>query len=89
MTLSGGLEAVGPTSFAVVEGETAVGTLRATDPDTPTADLVWSIAGGADSGHFTLSESGLLRFGTAKDYENPDAGDALRYAWTQTGGAPV
>ena len=67
-----GLEIVGPTSFTVVEGETAVGTLMATDADTPPADLVWSSAGGADSGHFTLDESGALRFAVPKDYEAPD-----------------
>ena len=72
VTLPGGLEIVGPTSFTVVEGETAVGTLMATDADTPPADLVWSPAGGADSGHFTLDESGALRFAVPKDYEAPD-----------------
>ena len=143
---------IGPTSFTVVEGETAVGTLRATDPDTPPADLVWSMAGGADRGHFTLGAGGVLAFAGTKDYEapddaggdgtyeltvrvsdgtddatatvrvslsnrneapaadagadqpdveegatvtlrgtgeDPDAGDALRYAWTQTDGAAV
>ena len=152
VTLGGGLEVVGPTAFTVVEGETAVGTLMAMDPDTPAADLVWSTAGGADSGHFTLDESGVLRFASTKDYEapddaggdgtyelmvqvsngtddatasirvslsnrneaptanagadqsaveegatvtlsgvgeDPDAGDALQYAWTQTAGATV
>ena len=67
-----GLEIVGPTSFTVVEGETAVGTLMATDADTPAADLVWSPAGGADSSHFTLDERGVLRFAVPKDYEAPD-----------------
>ena len=147
-----GPEVTGPTSFTVVEGETAVGTLSATDDDTPAADLVWSIAGGADSSHFTLSAGGVLAFTAAKDYEgpddaggdgtydltvqvsdgtadataaisvslsnrneaptanagadqtgveegatvtltgsgqDPDAGDTLQYAWTQTGGATV
>ena len=145
-------EVVGPTSFTVVEGETAVGTLSATDTGTPASDLVWSISGGADSGHFALSASGVLTFAAAKDYEapddagadgtydltaqvsdgagdatadisvslsnrneaptadagadqpgveqgatvtlrgsgrDPDAGDTLQYAWTQTGGATV
>ena len=63
---------IGPTSFTVVEGETAVGTLRATDPDTPPADLMWSMAGGADRGHFTLGAGGVLAFAGAKDYEAPD-----------------
>ena len=148
----GALEVVGPTSFTVVEGETAVGTLSATDTGTPVSDLVWSIAGGADSGHFALSAGGGLAFAAARDYEapddagadgtyhltvqvsdgtddatadirvslsnrneapsadaggdqpgveedatvtlagagdDPDAGDTLAYAWTQTGGATV
>ena len=67
-----GPEIVGPTSFTVVEGETAVGTIRAADDDTPAADLVWSMAGGADSGHFALGANGVLAFGAAKDYEAPD-----------------
>ena len=58
VTVAGGQagpEDVTPTSFAVVEGATAVGTVTATDDDTRAADLTWSIAGGADSAHFTLS----------------------------------
>ena len=148
----GALEVVGPTSFTVIEGETAVGTLSATDTGTPASDLAWSIAGGADSGHFALSAGGVLAFAAARDYEapddagadgtyhltvqvsdgtddatadirvslsnrneapsadaggnqpgveedatvtlagagdDPDAGDTLAYAWTQTGGATV
>ena len=148
----GALGVVGPTSFTVVEGETAVGTLSATDTGTPASNLVWSIAGGADSGHFALSAGGGLAFAAARDYEapddagadgtyhltvqvsdgtddatadirvslsnrneapsadaggdqpgveedatvtlagagdDPDAGDTLAYAWTQTGGATV
>ena len=65
---------VGP--FAVDEGETAVATLAATDDDTVTADLVWSITGGTDSGTFSLTVAGVLSFTAAKDYEQPDDADS-------------
>ena len=64
---------IGLTSFTVVEGDTAVATLRATDPDTPAAELVWSIAGDADCGQLTLGAGGVLVFAGAEDYEVPDA----------------
>ena len=152
-TVSGsGPRVTSRTSFTVVEGDTTVGTLTATDDDTPVADLAWSMPGGPDRGDFTLSASGVLVFTAAKDYEapddtdadgtyqvtvqvsdgtgdetadirvslsnrneaptadagadqsgieegatvslrgsgqDPDAGDTLQYAWTQTGGVPV
>ena len=63
-------------AFTVQEGETAVGTLAATDADTAAADLVWTIpsgtAGGADAGKFTLGRAGVLTFAAAKDFEDPD-----------------
>ena len=84
VTLPGGSEIVGPTSFTVVEGETAVGTLMAADADTPAADLVWSTAGDADSGQFALDESGALRFAAPKDFEAPeDAGRDGTYELTE------
>ena len=61
--------------FTVAEGETAVGTLTATDVDTAADNLAWSIAGGADSSSFALSASGVLAFSAAKDFENPDDAD--------------
>ena len=67
-------EVTGPTSFTVTEGETAVGTLSATDEDTPAEDLEWSLAGGADESKFALTAAGAVSFGSAKDYENPDDG---------------
>ena len=69
---AGALTVAAPTSFAVVEGETAVGTLSATASDTESANLTWSIEGGADSASFTLSSAGVLAFAAAKDYEAPD-----------------
>ena len=62
----------GATTFTVMEGETAVGTLTATDEDTSAGDLTWSLAGGADQGSFTLSSAGVLAFAAAKDFESPD-----------------
>ena len=62
----------GPTAFTVVEGDTAVATLTATDEDTTAANVTWSTYGGADSGSFTLSSAGVLAFSTAKDFESPD-----------------
>ena len=64
----------GPSTFEVTEGETAVATLQATDPDTETADLEWSIpaAAGADGAHFALTNAGALTFNAAKDFESPD-----------------
>ena len=66
--------------FAVAEGATAVTTLTADDSDTDPGDLVWSLAGevddaGEDTAAFTLSESGLLAFSSAKDYESFDDAD--------------
>ena len=40
--------------------------------DTPAAELAWSISGGSDSAHFTLSSGGSLAFASAKDFEHPD-----------------
>ena len=59
-------------TYTVAEGETAVATLTATDGDTPAAELAWSISGGSDSSHFTLSSGGNLAFATSKDFEHPD-----------------
>ena len=69
---SAGPSISGTTSFTVTEGDTAVGTLSATDADTAAEDLEWSLAGGADEDAFRLSGEGVLRFAGAKDYENPD-----------------
>ena len=63
------------TAIAAPENGTAVTRLAATDEDTPVADLVWSLAGGADEEKFTLSEGGSLAFKAAKDYEAPDDAD--------------
>ena len=61
--------------FTVVEGETVVGTLTATDEDTAAADLAWSITGGADSAKFAITSAGALTFAAAEDFESPDDAD--------------
>ena len=68
-----------PGPFEVLEGDTAVATLSATDADTEPVDLSWSIPSGADRGadaaHFALTPGGALSFRTAKDFEAPDDAD--------------
>ena len=66
----------GATTFTVMEGETAVGGLTATDEDTSAGGLTWSISGGADQGSFALGSAGALAFASAKDYESPDDADS-------------
>ena len=66
--------------FTVAEGTTAVATLTASDDDTASDQLAWSIpsgdAGGADADKFTLTSAGVLTFSAAKDYEAPADADA-------------
>ena len=59
---------------SVVEETTAVVTLTATDADLPAQTLTFSITGGADQARFTLSNTGVLSFINAPDFEIP--GDA-------------
>ena len=69
----------GPGTYTVAEGTTSVAALTASDADTSSADLSWSLpegdAVGADRVMFTLSSAGVLAFRAAKDYENPDDAD--------------
>ncbi len=65
----------GPVLHAVVEGDTAVATLAATDADTAAERLSWRLSGGSDASHFALGGSGSLSFVSAKDYEAPDDAD--------------
>ena len=62
-------------SISIAENGTAVTTVTATDPDTPTT-FFYSISGGADSARFTInSATGVLSFITAPNFESPtDAG---------------
>ena len=58
--------------MSVDEGTTSVLTVTATDSDTPSGDLTYSIEGGPDSGLFSIdSSSGQLIFSTAPDFETP------------------
>ena len=59
-------------THTVLEGETAITTLAATDEDTSASVLTWSIRGGADSGAFAITTDGALSFLAAKDFESPD-----------------
>ena len=62
-------------SVNVVEGNTAVTTVTATDADT-TGSITYRIAGGADAARFTINAAtGALSFASTPDFENPqDAG---------------
>ena len=53
------------------ENQTAVVTLEATDSDNDPI-TGWSITGGADRALFNLTNSGVLSFKSAPDYENPN-----------------
>ena len=68
-----------PSMFAVDENGTAVATLSATDTETDSDQLTWSIPlgemGGPDAARFALSGAGVLTFLTAPDYENPADAD--------------
>ena len=66
-------------TIAVQENQTTVATLEATDSDDDPI-TGWSITGGADSTLFNLTNSGVLSFKSAPDYENPsDAGTDNTY----------
>ncbi|MFL6718341.1 MAG: cadherin domain-containing protein, partial [Burkholderiaceae bacterium] len=59
-----------PNTFNVAENSTVVGTVTATDADSPT--LTYSITGGADATRFAIDAStGALRFLAAPDFEAP------------------
>ena len=63
----------------VQENQTTVATLEATDSDDDHISE-WSFTGGADHALFDLTNSGVLSFKTAPDYENPtDAGTDNSY----------
>ncbi|MEI6256630.1 MAG: cadherin domain-containing protein, partial [Planctomycetota bacterium] len=58
-------------SASVAENQTAIMTVKGTDPDAATR-LTYSIAGGADNGLFAINvTTGALSFKTAPDYETP------------------
>ncbi|MFA6961388.1 MAG: Ig-like domain-containing protein [Opitutaceae bacterium] len=52
-------------SITVDENQTDITTLTASET------VTWELVGGADQGKFTLSETGVLTFQSAPDYESP------------------
>ena len=61
-------------SFSVVEGNTTIASLTASETAT------WSITGGADEAAFDISSSGALSFSFTPDYETPvDTGSNNTY----------
>ncbi|MFK7996126.1 MAG: cadherin domain-containing protein [Granulosicoccus sp.] len=58
-------------TFSVVENNTAVGQVVATDNDVPADTLSYSISGGADGALFSIDASGNLSFQSAPDFDNP------------------
>ncbi|MFM6006811.1 MAG: cadherin domain-containing protein, partial [Sphaerospermopsis kisseleviana] len=57
-------------NFSVAENSTVVGTVTATDADAGDT-LTYSISGGADQGLFTITNTGVLSFVTAPNFEAP------------------
>ena len=58
-------------SFNVAENSTAVGTVIATDVDSPLQTITYTVSGGADAARFTITEGGALSFVTGPDFEIP------------------
>jgi CSLREA domain-containing protein len=59
-------------SISVAENTIAVTTVSATDADIPSSPLTYSLSGGVDMNKFSIHAStGVLRFLTAPDFENP------------------
>ena len=73
-----------PSEFSVAENTTAVGTLRASDPDPSDRITGYAIVGGTDRDRFLIDPaSAQLRFAAAPDFERPaDAAGENRYAVT-------
>ena len=68
-------------TISVAENDTSVGLVRATDSDADDSVTGYAITGGADQTLFRISgPTGLLVFGVAKDYEDPqDSGTDNTY----------
>ena len=68
-------------TISVAENDTSVGLVRATDSDADDSVTGYAITGGADQTLFRISgPTGLLIFGVAKDYEDPqDSGTDNTY----------
>lgn len=55
----------------VVEHQTAVLTVMATDADLPAQTITYSLTGGADQSQFAITSGGRLTFVTAPDFDTP------------------
>ncbi len=65
-----------PDTYTVAENNTAVGTIAATDADTGSHTITYSITGGADQARFAIdSSTGALSFLTAPDFDVPADAD--------------
>ena len=62
-----------PPTASVIENRIDAYQAAATDPEG--SALSFTISGGADAGHFTISAAGLLRFVAAPDFELPSDAD--------------
>ena len=60
-----------PATFSPAENTTAVGTVVATDADTQDEITGYEITGGADKSKFAITNTGVLTFTAAPDYETP------------------
>jgi Ca2+-binding RTX toxin-like protein len=71
-----------PAAFSIAENSTAVGTVAATDADSPT--VTYSLVNGVDSARFAINATtGALSFVTAPNFEAPtDAGANNVYNFT-------
>jgi hypothetical protein len=71
-------------SVSIDEGQTAVTTVVAADPD-GAGSVIYSISGGTHAGLFVIdAATGALSFASAPDYETPPAGSANVYSVTVT-----
>ena len=65
--------AAGTATYSVAEGQTVVTTVIATDDDGDT--ITYELTSGADQGDFEITDTGVLAFNTAPDFENPSDAD--------------
>ena len=67
-----------PHSFRVDENQVNVATLTASVNGVPSPPgLTWSITGGNDTSHFSLTSGGVLSFNSPKNFERPDDSDPM------------
>ncbi len=59
-------------TFNVAENSTAIGTVSATDADSPAQTVTFSLSGGADQSKFSITSGGVLSFNAVHDFENPN-----------------